>query len=151
MLTESTDPGAYWRQLKKRILTDEGTPEIVTNCHKLKMRALDGKLHATDAANVETLLRIVQSVLSPKAEPMKFWLARVGAECLEEVADALAEDQHRILMCGEVAEKNTSLARAAPSAGVLSKRDFAIFHVIGSCDELKVDGLEKSSYSARRG
>ena len=66
----------YWNKLKER-LGKEGS-ESVTNCHRLKLEAADGKKYLTDAANPETLLRLIQSVPSPKAEPIKLWLAKVG-------------------------------------------------------------------------
>ena len=75
----------YWNKLKER-LNKEGS-ELVTNCHRLKMRADDGKLRLTDVATAETLLRLVQSVPSPKAEPIKLWLAKVGYERMQEMAD----------------------------------------------------------------
>ena len=75
----------YWNKLKER-LKNEGS-ETVTNCHQLKMVAEDGKLRFTDVANVETLLRLIQSVPSPKAEPIKLWLAKVGYERMQEMAD----------------------------------------------------------------
>lgn len=83
VLTESVDPGAYWRKLKER-LKKEGN-ETVTSCHGLKMPAADGKMRVTDAANTEQLLRLIQSIPSPKAEPFKRWLAKVGYERLEEI------------------------------------------------------------------
>jgi len=83
VLTESLDPGAYWRKLKER-LKKEGN-ETVTNCHGLKMTAADGKKRLTDVADAEQLLRLIQSIPSPKAEPFKLWLARVGYERLEEI------------------------------------------------------------------
>ena len=76
-LTDSRDPAAYWRKLKQR-LRDEGN-ETVTNCHGLKMTAADGKKRLTDVADTEQLLRIIQSIPSPKAEPFKLWLAQVAA------------------------------------------------------------------------
>ncbi len=85
-LTESDNPQVYWRVLKKRLL-DEGSNETVTKCNGLKMLAPDGKMRFTDAADVETLLRLIQSVPSPKAEPIKLWLAKVGYERLQEIAD----------------------------------------------------------------
>ena len=85
VLTESTNATAYWRKLKQR-LKEEGN-ETVTNCHGLKMKAADGKMRLTDCATTEQLLRIIQSIPSKKAEPFKLWLARVGAERLEEMAD----------------------------------------------------------------
>jgi hypothetical protein len=75
----------YWNKLKQR-LRDEGS-ELVTNCHQLKLMAEDGKQRLTDVANAETLLRLVQSVPSPKAEPIKLWLAKVGYERMQEMAD----------------------------------------------------------------
>src|ERR1022692_1430584 len=75
----------YWNKLKER-LGDEGS-QVVTNCHQLKMVASDGKQRLTDVATAETLLRLVQSVPSPKAEPIKLWLAKVGYERMQEIAD----------------------------------------------------------------
>ena len=85
VLTDSTDPTAYWRKLKQR-LKAEGS-ETVTNCHGLKMRAADGKNRLTDVADTEQLLRIIQSIPSKKAEPFKMWLAMVGRERIEETID----------------------------------------------------------------
>lgn len=85
ILTESPNPQTYWRVLKKR-LKDEGN-ETVTNCNALKMRAADGKMRLTDVADTEQLLRIIQSVPSPKAEPFKMWLAKVGADRLDQMQD----------------------------------------------------------------
>lgn len=75
----------YWNKLKER-LVKEGS-QLVTNCHQLKMLAADGKQRPTDVATAETLLRLVQSVPSPKAEPIKLWLAKVGYERIQEMAD----------------------------------------------------------------
>ena len=75
----------YWNKLKER-LKKEGS-QTVTNCHQLKMTAEDGKLRLTDVASPETLLRLIQSVPSPKAEPIKLWLAKVGYERMQEMAD----------------------------------------------------------------
>lgn len=75
----------YWKVLKKR-LKDEGN-ESVTNCNRLKMTAADGKKRLTDVANTEQLLRIIQSIPSPKAEPFKLWLAKVGYDRIEETVD----------------------------------------------------------------
>lgn len=85
VLTNSPNPQTYWRVLKKR-LKDEGN-ETVTNCNGLKMRAADGKMRLTDVADTEQLLRIIQSVPSPKAEPFKAWLAKIGAERLDQMQD----------------------------------------------------------------
>ncbi|OGP79114.1 MAG: phage antirepressor protein [Deltaproteobacteria bacterium RBG_16_49_23] len=85
VLTESADAGAYWRKLKQR-LRGEGS-EVVTLCHGLKLLAPDGKLRETDCANTEGIFRIIQSVPSPKAEPFKRWLAKVGYERVQEIED----------------------------------------------------------------
>ncbi|MDP1638975.1 MAG: BRO family protein [Candidatus Nitrotoga sp.] len=97
VLTQQPDfQGArkYWKVLKGR-LAKEGS-ELVTNCYQLKMAASDGKQRLTDVATAETLLRLVQSVPSPKAEPIKLWLAKVGYERMQEMADpALSLDRAR--------------------------------------------------------
>lgn len=85
VLTDSPDAGAYWRKLKQR-LKEEGS-EVVTFCHGLKLTAPDGKLRETDCANTEGMFRIIQSIPSPKAEPFKRWLARVGYERVQEIED----------------------------------------------------------------
>jgi len=85
VLTDSIDAGAYWRKLKQR-LKEEGS-EVVTFCHGLKLEAPDGKRYETDCANTEGIFRIIQSVPSPKAEPFKRWLARVGYERIQEIED----------------------------------------------------------------
>ena len=76
----------YWAVLKKRLL-DEGAGELLTNCKQLKLKAADGKMRMTDVANTKEILRIIQSVPSPKAEPFKMWLAQLGKERIDEVAD----------------------------------------------------------------
>lgn len=75
----------YWNKLKQR-LSEEGS-ELVTNCHQLKLPAADGKMRETDVLSTKNVLRLVQSIPSPKAEPFKLWLAQVGAERLDEIAD----------------------------------------------------------------
>lgn len=85
VLTDSPNSQTYWRVLKKR-LKDEGN-ETVTSCNALKMTAADGKRRLTDVADTEQLLRIIQSIPSPKAEPFKLWLAQVGRERIEETID----------------------------------------------------------------
>lgn len=89
VLTEQKTPSSastYWAVLKKR-LKNEGANELLTNCKQLKMTATDGKKRLTDVANTEQLLRIIQSIPSPKAEPFKQWLAQVGRERIEETID----------------------------------------------------------------
>ena len=88
VLTDSPDYNTgrkYWNKLKQR-LKEEGS-ELVTNCHQLRMTAADGKKRLTDVADTEQLLRLIQSIPSPKAEPFKLWLAQVGRERIEETID----------------------------------------------------------------
>jgi hypothetical protein len=85
VLTQSADPRNYWKVLKNR-LSKEGS-QLVTKCNQLKMIAPDGKKYLTDAADVETIFRLVQSIPSPKAEPFKLWLAKVGYERMQETVD----------------------------------------------------------------
>jgi hypothetical protein len=95
-LTQSVDAGAYWRKLKQR-LGAEGS-EVVTFCHGLKLLAPDGKMRETDCANTEIIFRIIQSIPSPKAEPFKRWLAKVGYERVQEIEDPeLATQRTRAL------------------------------------------------------
>ena len=85
VLTDSSNPQTYWRVLKKRLLA-EGN-ETVTNCNGLKMQAADGKMRLTDGADTEQLLRLIQSIPSPKAEPFKLWMAKVASERLNQIQD----------------------------------------------------------------
>ena len=85
VLTQSIDPTVYWRKLKQR-LKEEGS-QTVTDCHGLKMRAIDGKMRMTDVADTEQLFRLIQSIPSPKAEPFKLWLAQIASERLDEMQD----------------------------------------------------------------
>jgi DNA-damage-inducible protein D len=85
-LTNSKNPAVYWRVLKKRLI-DEGSDETVTKCNGLKMMASDGKMRLTDVADTEVMLRLIQSIPSPKAEPLKIWLAKVGYERMQDMAD----------------------------------------------------------------
>lgn len=85
VLTDSSNPQTYWRVLKKRLLA-EGN-ETVTNCNGLKMQAADGKMRLTDVADTEQLLRLIQSIPSPKAEPFKLWMAKVSSERLNQIQD----------------------------------------------------------------
>ncbi|OGC24982.1 phage antirepressor protein [candidate division WOR-1 bacterium RIFOXYB2_FULL_42_35] len=96
VLTDSFDAGAYWRKLKQRLI-EEGS-EVVTFCHGLKLPAPDGKRRETDCSNTEGLFRIIQSIPSPKAEPFKRWLAKVGYERIQEIEDPeLATKRTRVL------------------------------------------------------
>jgi hypothetical protein len=86
VLTESLNPRDYWFKMKIRVKMEDGF-QLSTICRQLKMRAEDGKMRETDAADTETILRIIQSIPSPKAEPFKQWLAKVGYERMQEIAD----------------------------------------------------------------
>ena len=85
-LTESTNPRNYWNMLKSRLTNDEGS-ELYRNCVQLKMTAKDGKLRETDTLDTKGILRLIESVPSPKAEPFKVWLANLGSERIDEVFD----------------------------------------------------------------
>jgi DNA-damage-inducible protein D len=128
VLTDSETPRRYWSDLKRKLQDDEGFDQLYAKIVQLKMRSLlDGKKYPTDAADVETMLRIVQSVPSPKAEPIKQWLAQEGARSLAE----LEENHRRLFLREEIAEKNRSLADTVTGAGIISQRDFAIFQDFG--------------------
>jgi DNA-damage-inducible protein D len=137
ILTDSKDPLAYWRKLKER-LKKEGN-ETVTNCHGLKMQAADGKMRLTDVAETEQLLRLIQSIPSPKAEPFKQWLAKVGYERIKEIADpeqsidrarenwkqhGRSEKWIQQRMMGQ--ETRNKLTDYWKESGVEEKKDFAI-------------------------
>ena len=85
VLTDSADPNNYWKVLKNR-LKKEGS-ELVTNCNRLKLQSADGKFYMQDVLNTKGILRLVQSIPSKKAEPFKMWLAQVGSERIDEIAD----------------------------------------------------------------
>ena len=84
-LTSSPNARSYWKVMKFRLKKESS--QVVTKCNQLKMRAIDGKEYHTDAADTESVFRIIQSIPSPKAEPFKLWLARVGYERVEEIQD----------------------------------------------------------------
>lgn len=85
VLTDSSNPQAYWRKLKQRLI-EEGN-QTVTNCHAFKMRAADGKMRKTDVADTEQLFRMIQSIPSPKAEPFKQWMAQVASLRIDQMQD----------------------------------------------------------------
>ncbi len=96
VLTDSPDAGDYWRKLKQRLVA-EGS-QVVTFCHGLKLEASDGKQYITGCADTEGMLRIIQSIPSPKAEPLKRWLARIGYERIQEIENPeLATKRTRVL------------------------------------------------------
>ncbi len=95
-LTDSVNPRDYWFKMKIRVKTEDGF-ELSTICRQLKMKAPDGKMRETDCANVEGLFRIIQSIPSPKAEPFKQWLAKVGYERIQDMSDpARSLDRARV-------------------------------------------------------
>ncbi|MBI4620549.1 MAG: hypothetical protein HY739_10355 [Desulfobacterales bacterium] len=109
----------YWNKLKER-LKKEGS-ESVTNCHQLKMEAGDGKKYLTDAADPKTLLRLIQSVPSPKAEPIKLWLAKVGYERLQNMRDHMNEAE---LIFTALAELSTrQIAESVDATGMVENAD----------------------------
>jgi DNA-damage-inducible protein D len=86
ILTDSSNPRDYWFKMKKRFKTEDGL-ELSTICRQLKLKASDGKMRETNVADTQSLLRIIQSIPSPKAEPFKQWLAKVGYERMQEIQD----------------------------------------------------------------
>ena len=97
VLTGSVNPRDYWFKMKKRVHTEDGF-ELSTICRQFKLTAIDGKLRETDCANVKSLLRIIQSIPSPKAEPFKQWLAQVGYERIQEIENPeLAQERMKEL------------------------------------------------------
>jgi DNA-damage-inducible protein D len=86
ILTDSVNPRDYWFKMKLRVKTEDGL-ELSTVCRQLKMKANDRKMRETDVAETQILLRIIQSIPSPKAEPFKQWLAKTGYERMQEITD----------------------------------------------------------------
>lgn len=98
VLSDSNNPRRYWSDLKRQLVENEGFSELYEKIVQLKLEAPDGKMRESDCANVETLFRIIQSVPSPKAEPFKRWLAKVGYERVQEIEDPeLASKRARAL------------------------------------------------------
>lgn len=138
VLTESVDGRKYWNKLKQR-LVEEGN-QLVTICHQLKMKSLkDGKFYNTDAADIEGILRIIQSIPSPKAEPFKMWLAELGKERIDEMIDPeiaidRAVDYYKqkgysdkwITQRLRAIEIRKELTEEWQRSGVSEKRDFAL-------------------------
>lgn len=95
VLTDSTNPRDYWYKMKIRVSNEDGA-QLSTFCRQLKLKSSDGKTYSTDCANTESLFRIVQSIASPKAEPFKRWLAKVGYERVQEIENPeLASERAR--------------------------------------------------------
>ena len=159
VLTDSADPGAYWRKLKQR-LAAEGS-QVVTICHGLKLPAKDGKSYKTDCANVKGMFRIIQSIPSPKAEPFKQWLAQVGYDRVLEIENPeLAQDRMKELyeqkgypkewidkrLRGIAIRQN--LTDEWKERGVTDDRDFAILTAEISKATF---GMTPSAYKAYKG
>ena len=141
VLTEQPTPrkaSTYWAVLKKR-LREEGADELLTNCKQLKLQAADGKMRATDVADLEQLLRIVQSVPSKKAEPVKRWLAEVGSQRIDQMMDPelafqmAVEDYRRLGYSDRWIENRLKSIRTRNEltnewkrSGVKEERDFAM-------------------------
>lgn len=87
LLTESANPRRYWSDLKSKLIENEGFSQLYDKIVQLKLVANDGKMRATETANTETIFRVIQSIPSPKAEPLKKWLAKVGYERIQEIED----------------------------------------------------------------
>ena len=137
VLTDSANPQTYWRVLKKRLL-DEGN-ETVTNCNALKLPSTDGKMRLTDVADLEGILRIVQSVPSKKAEPIKQWLAQVGSERIHQMIDPERSIQQAVADYKKLGYSDKWIANRVKSidarneltnewkrSGMTEGRDFAI-------------------------
>ena len=137
VLTDSANPQTYWRVLKKRLL-DEGN-ETVTNCNALKLPSADGKMRLTDVADLEGILRIVQSVPSKKAEPIKQWLAQVGSERVHQMIDPERSIQQAVADYKKLGYSDKWIANRVKSidarneltnewkrSGMTEGRDFAI-------------------------
>ena len=137
VLTDSVDARKYWNKLKQR-LVEEGN-ETVTNCHQLKMTASDGKQRLTDVADIEQLLRLIQSIPSKKAEPLKRWLAEIGSQRIDQMIDPeltfqmAVEDYRRQGYSEKWIENRLKSIRTRKEltdewerSGVHEKKDFAV-------------------------
>ena len=137
VLTDSANPQTYWRVLKKRLL-DEGN-ETVTNCNALKLPSTDGKMRLTDVADLEGILRVIQSVPSKKAEPIKQWLAQVGSERIHQMIDPERSIQQAVADYKKLGYSDKWIANRVKSidarneltnewkrSGMTEGRDFAI-------------------------
>ena len=158
-LTDSVNPGAYWRKLKQRLMR-EGS-EVVTFCHELKLPAADGKNYKTDCANVKGMFRIIQSIPSPKAEPFKQWLAQVGCDRVLEIENPeLAQDRMKELYEQKGYPKDwidkrlrgiairQNLTDEWKERGITEDRDFAILTAEISKATF---GMTPSAYKAYKG
>ena len=141
VLTESKNPRNYWKVLKKR-LKDEGN-EVVTNCNRLKMPAKDGKMRLTDVANTKELLRLIQSVPSPKAEPFKQWLAQMGKERLEEIADPEIAMQRAINTCRKKGYSEGWITQRMRSIGTRKELTAELQNMVETLQEMQGKSLKQ--------
>jgi len=138
ILTESSNPRDYWFKMKLRIKSEDGL-ELSTVCRQFKLKAADGKMRVTDVADTETLLRIIQSIPSPKAEPFKQWLAKVGYERMQEISDPgqsidrarenwqrLGRSEKWIQQCMTGQETRNKLTDYWKDSGVKEHNEFAL-------------------------
>ena len=138
ILTESSNPRDYWFKMKLRIKSEDGL-ELSTVCRQFKLKAADGKMRVTDVADTETLLRIIQSIPSPKAEPFKQWLAKVGYERMQEISDTgqsidrarenwqrLGRSEKWIQQCMTGQETRNKLTDYWKDSGVKEHNEFAL-------------------------
>lgn len=135
LLADSTNASQYWTQMKRR-MSAEGARQLLTKCKKLKLPAPDGKYRLTDCADMEALLRIIQSIPSPHAEPVKQWLARLGNDELTRMAREAAlagasEHELRVSIRDQVIEHNREMMDDARRHGVQTPRDFGRFQNAG--------------------
>ncbi len=140
----------YWSVLKLRIKKESN--QSTTICSQLKMMSADRKYYKTDAANTEQLLRIIQSIPSPKAEPFKLWMAQLGADRIHDIeaAEALSKEiDQRLAARDDVRQHNIALADAAFAAGVKTNLDFAVFQNSGYMG--LYDGETVSDIKRRKG
>ena len=136
-LTESTNPRNYWSMLKKR--ESEQEVELSTNCVQLKLQSSDGKYYETDCANTEGIFRIIQSIPSPKAEPFKLWLAKVGYERVQEIENPeLAQKRMKELYQAKgysedwIEKRVRGIAVRDELTDEWNKNDFRFFRINGS-------------------
>ena len=136
-LTDSNNPRNYWNMLKNREL--EHGVELSTNCVQLKLQSSDGKYYETDCANTEGIFRIIQSIPSPKAEPFKLWLAKVGYERVQEIENPeLAQKRMKELYQAKgysedwIEKRVRGIAVRDELTDEWNKNDFRFFRINGS-------------------
>lgn len=151
ILSKTSNPRRYWSDMKRRI-KDEGFREVYAKCVQFPLAAPDGSLRESDCADTETLLRIIQSIPSPKAEPFKQWLAGLGAEVIDDRADVIddrTEDQRRLDLRQPKAETYKGLHAEIHQRGVRRPKEHAEFDVRGH--KVLYDGETPRETEAKRG